>query len=368
MVHSQGGRGVRADRDLSDRRRTSRRPCRPLADDLAPFDFPVDQAAGHPCPDRARAAVPRTLSPSRSRRSRWKRRSRSRAATSSASARTITSTRTSSPAAASIPAPAPAPSPKHPIIFSKVPESVVANHAGVLIDPSRLDGDRLRGGTRRHHRQGRARHLQGRCSTMSGATRSSTTSPPATCRASHSQWLIGKSQDTFCPMGPWAVTARRARPRDRPGIRCFVNGELRQDSQHSQLIFDIPTIIATLSQGITLKPGDIIATGTPVGVGIGFDPPKYLQARATSSASRSTASARWKTASRSGAMTTVTGRPDRCRGRWRRPGRGDDPRPRRHVQHVPAADGARFPAIASSGSTCPARAARRARSSRSPSI
>ena len=93
----------------------------------------------------------------------------------------------------------------------------------------------------------------------------------------YSQWLIGKSQDTFCPMGPWAVTKDEL-DLDNAAIRCFVNGELRQNSQISLLIFDIPTIIATLSEGLTLYPGDIIATGTPAGVGIGFDPPKYLKA------------------------------------------------------------------------------------------
>jgi 2-keto-4-pentenoate hydratase/2-oxohepta-3-ene-1,7-dioic acid hydratase in catechol pathway len=93
----------------------------------------------------------------------------------------------------------------------------------------------------------------------------------------YSQWLIGKSQDTFCPMGPWAVTKDEF-DLENAGIRCFVNGDLRQDSKISLLIFDIPTIISTLSQGITLQPGDVIATGTPAGVGIGFDPPKYLKA------------------------------------------------------------------------------------------
>ena len=61
------------------------------------------------------------------------------------------------------------------------------------------------------------------------------------------------------------------------GIRCWVNGELRQDAKIADLIFDVPTLIETLSAGITLYPGDIIATGTPVGVGIGFNPPKYLK-------------------------------------------------------------------------------------------
>ncbi|MCB1448132.1 MAG: fumarylacetoacetate hydrolase family protein, partial [Rhizobiaceae bacterium] len=92
----------------------------------------------------------------------------------------------------------------------------------------------------------------------------------------YSQWLIGKSQDTFCPMGPFAVTADDIDLGDT-AVRCFVNGELRQDANTRDLIFDVPTIIATLSAGITLMPGDVIATGTPAGVGIGFSPPKYLR-------------------------------------------------------------------------------------------
>jgi 2-keto-4-pentenoate hydratase/2-oxohepta-3-ene-1,7-dioic acid hydratase in catechol pathway len=91
----------------------------------------------------------------------------------------------------------------------------------------------------------------------------------------HKQWLIGKSQDSFCPMGPWAVTADEIDLADT-AVRCWVNGDLRQDANTRALIFDVPTLIETLSAGITLLPGDIIATGTPAGVGIGFDPPRYL--------------------------------------------------------------------------------------------
>ena len=93
----------------------------------------------------------------------------------------------------------------------------------------------------------------------------------------HQQWLLGKSFDTFCPMGPWLVSADEC-DGTRTRVRCWVNGELRQDAPTTDLIFDIPTLIETLSAGITLYPGDVIATGTPVGVGIGFKPPKYLQA------------------------------------------------------------------------------------------
>ena len=93
----------------------------------------------------------------------------------------------------------------------------------------------------------------------------------------HKQWHMGKSFDTFCPMGPWLVSADEC-DGTKTTVRCFVNGELRQNASTTDLIFDIPTLIETLSAGITLYPGDIIATGTPVGVGIGFKPPKYLQA------------------------------------------------------------------------------------------
>jgi 2-keto-4-pentenoate hydratase/2-oxohepta-3-ene-1,7-dioic acid hydratase in catechol pathway len=92
----------------------------------------------------------------------------------------------------------------------------------------------------------------------------------------HKQWFLGKSLDTFCPMGPWLVTADAVDP-ETLGVRCWVNDELRQDANTRDLIFDIPTLIETISAGITLQPGDVIATGTPVGVGVGFTPPKFLQ-------------------------------------------------------------------------------------------
>jgi 2-keto-4-pentenoate hydratase/2-oxohepta-3-ene-1,7-dioic acid hydratase in catechol pathway len=167
--------------------------------------------------------------------------------------------------------------PPHPIIFSKVPECVVAHRDPVLFSPavsSAIDyevelaviigkGGR---GIRKHaaldHVWGytilndvTARDIQGR----------------------HSQWILGKSQDTFGPMGPWAVT-RDEVDLANTNVRCWINGELRQDANTADLIFDVPTLIETISQGITLVPGDIIATGTPAGVGIGFKPPKYLRA------------------------------------------------------------------------------------------
>lgn len=95
-------------------------------------------------------------------------------------------------------------------------------------------------------------------------------------QARHKQWFIGKSIDTFCPMGPWLVTRDEIDVSDLQ-ISCWVNAERRQHASTRDLIFDIPTLIETISAGMTLLPGDVIATGTPAGVGIGFDPPRFLQ-------------------------------------------------------------------------------------------
>ncbi|MDB5942956.1 MAG: hydrolase [Ramlibacter sp.] len=92
----------------------------------------------------------------------------------------------------------------------------------------------------------------------------------------HQQWDLGKSFDSFCPMGPWIVTADELDGTDTR-VRLWVNGELRQDAQTTDLIFDLPSLIETCSRGITLYPGDLIATGTPAGVGMGMTPPSWLK-------------------------------------------------------------------------------------------
>jgi 2-keto-4-pentenoate hydratase/2-oxohepta-3-ene-1,7-dioic acid hydratase in catechol pathway len=93
----------------------------------------------------------------------------------------------------------------------------------------------------------------------------------------HQQWDLGKSFDTFCPMGPWITSADEIDGR-ATRVRGWVNGELRQDGDTKDMIFDIATLIETCSRGITLYPGDVIATGTPSGVGMGFSPPRWLAA------------------------------------------------------------------------------------------
>lgn len=94
----------------------------------------------------------------------------------------------------------------------------------------------------------------------------------------HAQWHRGKSLDTFAPMGPYLVHKSAVPNFESLEVTCKVNGEIRQKANTSQLIFDIPTTISILSEGLTLEPGDIIATGTPAGVGMGFTPPKFLKA------------------------------------------------------------------------------------------
>ncbi len=167
--------------------------------------------------------------------------------------------------------------PAHPIIFTKVPECVVAHHTPVEIDAkvsTAIDYEAelaviIGTGGRGISRADAMAHVWGYTIINDVTARD--------LQGKYSQWLIGKSQDTFGPMGPWAVTADEM-DLSTAGIRCWVNGDKRQDSSFAQLIFDIPTLIATLSEGVTLYPGDIIATGTPAGVGIGHNPPVYLKA------------------------------------------------------------------------------------------
>ena len=167
--------------------------------------------------------------------------------------------------------------PAVPIYFTKVPESVIGQGDAIRIVPevsTAIDYEAelavvIGKGGKGIAKADAMRHVWGYTIINDVTARD--------WQSRHSQWLLGKSFDTFCPMGPWLVSADEM-DGTRTNVRCFVNGEKRQDANTTDLIFDIPTLIETLSAGITLYPGDIIATGTPVGVGIGFKPPKYLKA------------------------------------------------------------------------------------------
>ena len=167
--------------------------------------------------------------------------------------------------------------PTLPIVFSKVPDTVIGPGEPIVIDPSVSTAIDYEGelaliiGTpgRNIAKSDALRHVWGYTILNDITARD--------IQQRHHQWLLGKSQDGFCPMGPWAVTADEIDLSDTP-LRTYVNGELRQNANTRDLIFDVPTLIATISAGLTLKPGDIIATGTPAGVGMGFDPPRFLKA------------------------------------------------------------------------------------------
>lgn len=93
----------------------------------------------------------------------------------------------------------------------------------------------------------------------------------------HGQWYKGKALDTLCPLGPWIVHKSELTQPQQVRLICRVNGEVMQDGNTRDMIFDIPTTIASLSAGMTLEPGDIISTGTPSGVGFARVPPIFLK-------------------------------------------------------------------------------------------
>jgi len=92
-----------------------------------------------------------------------------------------------------------------------------------------------------------------------------------------SQWLLGKAIDSFLPLGPWLVTADEVGDPQRLAIRCTIDGDVVQDSSTDQMIFGVADLIAFISRTITLEPGDVIATGTPPGVGMARDPQRWLR-------------------------------------------------------------------------------------------
>lgn len=167
--------------------------------------------------------------------------------------------------------------PEVPYIFSKVPESVVGPGAAVRIPKGvseAIDYEAElavvigKGGSRIAKADAMA-HVWGYTIINDVTARD--------WQQRHKQWHLGKSFDTFCPMGPCIASVDDCDGRNTQ-VRIWINEELRQNASTSDLIFDIPTLIECISAGITLYPGDIISTGTPVGVGIGFKPPKYLKA------------------------------------------------------------------------------------------
>ncbi|MDR5798143.1 fumarylacetoacetate hydrolase family protein [Caballeronia sp. LZ008] len=166
--------------------------------------------------------------------------------------------------------------PPAPIIFSKPPSSVIGPGASIdsSLDPMNsvdYEGELavIIG------KAGRCREFDDPWSFVFGYTLVNDVTSRG-LQKQHSQWLLGKGIDTFCPMGPVILTAEAVGDVRAFEIRCEVNGEVRQKASLSALIFDIPALVRTIGRSISFVPGDVIATGTPAGVGLGFTPPKYL--------------------------------------------------------------------------------------------
>lgn len=168
--------------------------------------------------------------------------------------------------------------PDKPIVFSKATTAVTGPYDDVESHPtvtSELDYESelaviIGRGGRGISREDAPRHVWGYTILNDVTARD--------VQRDHKQWLLGKSLDTHAPMGPWAVTADEVPDLGALEVSSTVNGEPRQKAPVADLIFDVPELIRVISAGMTLLPGDVIATGTPAGVGIGFDPPRFLAA------------------------------------------------------------------------------------------
>ena len=167
--------------------------------------------------------------------------------------------------------------PAAPIVFTKAPDAVIGpgepirypSGVSEQVDYEAELAVVIGTGGRGIRREDALRHVLGYTAVNDVTARD--------LQARHKQWFLGKSLDTFCPMGPWIATVDELDPGAGVDVRCWVNGELRQHGNTRDLIFDVPALIATISAGMTLKPGDVISTGTPAGVGIGFAPPRFLR-------------------------------------------------------------------------------------------
>ena len=167
--------------------------------------------------------------------------------------------------------------PEHPVVFTKNTTSVVGPGAQVPCHPditSELDWEVelavvIGSGGRAIREPDALDHVFGYTVINDLSARD--------LQVRHQQFFLGKSLDGSCPMGPWLVTRDEISDPQNLNLRCRVNGEIKQNSNTQHMVFDVATIIARLSRGMTLQPGDIIATGTPSGVGFTREPPEFLR-------------------------------------------------------------------------------------------
>jgi 2-keto-4-pentenoate hydratase/2-oxohepta-3-ene-1,7-dioic acid hydratase in catechol pathway len=155
--------------------------------------------------------------------------------------------------------------PERPLVFMKLPSSAAAPNAPV----------RCPRVVRRLDYEGELAVVMGAGGAVAGYAVSDDVSA-RDLQGREPQWTRAKGADGFCPYGPWITTADEIPDPHALGLRTWVNGELRQDSNTSNLIFGVPELVAFISETCTLQPGDLILTGTPSGVGLGLQPAQFL--------------------------------------------------------------------------------------------
>jgi 2-keto-4-pentenoate hydratase/2-oxohepta-3-ene-1,7-dioic acid hydratase in catechol pathway len=168
--------------------------------------------------------------------------------------------------------------PEYPVIFTKAPTTVNSPYGNIVIDPAvseQIDWEVelaviIGKGGKNIREEDALSHVFGYTVLNDVSARD--------LQSRHKQFFKGKSIDGYCPMGPWIVTADEIENPQQLTVRLRVNGVTKQEGNTSMMIFPIRTIIASLSKGMTLEPGDIIATGTPSGVGFARNPPEFLKA------------------------------------------------------------------------------------------
>src|SRR5205807_7873544 len=167
--------------------------------------------------------------------------------------------------------------PEYPVIFTKAPTTVNGPYGDIVIDPAvseQIDWEAelavIIGKGGKNIREEDALSYVFGYTVLNDVT-------ARDLQARHKQFFKGKSLDGSCPMGPWIVTADEIPDPYNLALRLRVNGETKQDSRTNLMIFSINKAISVLSQGMTLEAGDILATGTPSGVGFSRTPPEFLK-------------------------------------------------------------------------------------------
>jgi 2-keto-4-pentenoate hydratase/2-oxohepta-3-ene-1,7-dioic acid hydratase in catechol pathway len=168
--------------------------------------------------------------------------------------------------------------PEYPVIFTKAPTTVNGPYGAIVIDPAvseQVDWEAelaviIGKGGKNIREEDALAHVFGYTVLNDVTARD--------LQSRHKQFFKGKSVDGYCPMGPWIVTADEIPDPQQLHLCLRVNGVTKQDGNTNQMVFSVSRIIADLSLGMTLEPGDVIATGTPSGVGFARNPPEYLKA------------------------------------------------------------------------------------------